>query len=122
MEAASGAIGHLSRRARSNLVRRPITRGPVKRRYVSASTLSIGDRVAPTKSVMSFIVAGEIEIIGIFPQNGFQAIRPGAAVKLVFAHSRPDAFTKPESLKFFEASAKDSLPRPGRSRALHPPD
>jgi len=55
--------------------------------YVTASTVTVGDRAAPTKSVMSFIVAGEIEIIGIFPQNGFQAIRPDAAVKLVFTNT-----------------------------------
>jgi len=35
---------------------------------------------------MSFIVASETQIIGIFPQNGFQTIRPGATVKLVFAN------------------------------------
>jgi multidrug resistance efflux pump len=55
--------------------------------YVTASTLAIGDRAAPTKSAMSFIVAGETEIIGIFPQNGFQSIRAGTTVKLVFANS-----------------------------------
>jgi multidrug resistance efflux pump len=55
--------------------------------YVSASTLAIGDRAAPTKSAMAFIVVSEIEIIGIFPQNGFQTIRPGAVVKLVFSNS-----------------------------------
>ena len=55
--------------------------------YVTASTLGVGDRATPTKSVMAFIVLSEIEIIGIFPQNGFQAISPGAAVKLVFANS-----------------------------------
>jgi multidrug resistance efflux pump len=47
--------------------------------YVTASTATVGDRVSPSKSVMSFIVAIETEIIGIFPQNGFQTIRPGAA-------------------------------------------
>jgi multidrug resistance efflux pump len=55
--------------------------------FVTASTVTVGDRVSPAKSVMSFIVADEIEIIGIFPQNGFQAIRPGAPVKLVFANA-----------------------------------
>jgi multidrug resistance efflux pump len=55
--------------------------------FLTASTVTVGDRVSPAKSVMSFIVADEIEIIGIFPQNGFQAIRPGAAVKLVFANA-----------------------------------
>jgi multidrug resistance efflux pump len=55
--------------------------------YVTASTLGVGDRATPSKSAMAFVTAGEIEIIGIFPQNGFQAIRPGAAVKLAFANA-----------------------------------
>ena len=33
---------------------------------------------------MSFIVADDIAIIGMFPPNGFQVIEPGASVKLVF--------------------------------------
>jgi multidrug resistance efflux pump len=55
--------------------------------YVTASTLSVGDRASPARSVMGFIVAGDIEIIGIFSQNGFQAIRSGADVALVFANA-----------------------------------
>jgi multidrug resistance efflux pump len=55
--------------------------------YVSASTLVVGHRVTPFKSAMAFIVVGETEIIGIFPQNGFQTIRPGTAVRLVFANN-----------------------------------
>ena len=33
---------------------------------------------------MSFIVTDEITIVGMFAPNGFQTIRPGAQVKLVF--------------------------------------
>jgi multidrug resistance efflux pump len=33
---------------------------------------------------MSFIVTSDITIVGVFSQNGFNAIKPGAAVKLVF--------------------------------------
>jgi hypothetical protein len=33
---------------------------------------------------MSFIVTDDIVIVGMFPPNGFQAIKPGAKVKLVF--------------------------------------
>ena len=47
-------------------------------------TLAVGDRVAPARSVMSFIVANDITIVGMFSPNGFNAIKPGAAVKLVF--------------------------------------
>jgi multidrug resistance efflux pump len=55
--------------------------------YVSASTLTVGQRVTPFKSAMAFIVVSEIEILGIFPQNGFQTIRPGTTVRLVFSHN-----------------------------------
>lgn len=34
---------------------------------------------------MSFIVADEITLVGVFDQNGFKNIRRGAPVKLVFA-------------------------------------
>ncbi len=54
--------------------------------YATALTLAIGDRALASKSAMSFIVAGETQIIGIFPQNGFQTIRPGATVELAFAN------------------------------------
>lgn len=55
--------------------------------YVAASTLAAGDRASPGRSLMGFIVASEIEIIGIFPQNGFQSIRPKGLVKLAFSNS-----------------------------------
>jgi len=54
--------------------------------YATALTLAVGDRALSSKSAMSFIVAGETQIIGIFPQNGFQTIRPGATVMLAFAN------------------------------------
>jgi multidrug resistance efflux pump len=52
--------------------------------YVSTLTLTVGDRALPARSVMSFIVRDEITIVGMFAPNGFQTIRPGAQVKLVF--------------------------------------
>jgi multidrug resistance efflux pump len=52
--------------------------------YVTAMALSVGDRAAPTRSVMSFIVADELVIVGMFPPNGFQTIKPGTEVALVF--------------------------------------
>jgi multidrug resistance efflux pump len=55
--------------------------------YVSASTLAVGHRVTPFRSAMAFIIASETEILGIFPQNGFQTIRPGTAVRLVFSNT-----------------------------------
>ena len=56
--------------------------------YVTAMTLAVGARAVPLRGTLSFILADEISIIGVFDQNGFRNIKRGAAVKLVFA-SRP---------------------------------
>jgi multidrug resistance efflux pump len=53
--------------------------------YVTVMALTPGDRTSPLKSVMSFIVLKDIQIVGIFPQVGFQTIQPGAATQFVFA-------------------------------------
>jgi multidrug resistance efflux pump len=47
--------------------------------------LTVGARVLPARSALSFILADEVTLVGVFSQNGFQSIRPGASVKLVFA-------------------------------------
>lgn len=52
--------------------------------YVTVMTLTVGDRALQARSLMSFIVTNEITIIGMFPPNGFQTIKAGVAVKLVF--------------------------------------
>jgi multidrug resistance efflux pump len=54
--------------------------------YVSAMTLAVGARAVPLRAAMSFILANEITIVGVFDQNGFKSIKPGAPVKLVFAN------------------------------------
>jgi multidrug resistance efflux pump len=51
---------------------------------VTVMALAVGDRVTPVRTVMSFIDSSEIMIVGMFSQNGFRAIRPGADVTLVF--------------------------------------
>ena len=51
---------------------------------VTIMALSVGDRAMPARSVMSFIVANDIVITGMFPPNGFRTIKSGARVKLVF--------------------------------------
>jgi len=51
---------------------------------VTLMTLAVGDRAHLTRSVLSFIVTDDITIIGMFQPNGFQTIKPGAPVKLVF--------------------------------------
>jgi multidrug resistance efflux pump len=46
--------------------------------------VAIGARALAARSLMSFIVSDDIVIVGMFPPNGFQTIKPGARVKLVF--------------------------------------
>jgi multidrug resistance efflux pump len=52
--------------------------------YVTTIGLSVGDRALEHSSVLSFVVADQVKIIGMFSPNGFRAIKPGTAVKLVF--------------------------------------
>jgi multidrug resistance efflux pump len=52
--------------------------------YVSVMAATIGDRALQARSLMSFIVTDEIVIVGMFSPNGFQTIKRGATVKLVF--------------------------------------
>src|SRR6267154_2631811 len=52
--------------------------------YVTLVTLSVGDRALQARSAMSFIVENEITLVGMFSQNGFQTIKEGAPVDIVF--------------------------------------
>ncbi|WP_247818670.1 biotin/lipoyl-binding protein [Bradyrhizobium sp. 40] len=52
--------------------------------YVTVVALSVGDRALQARSAMSFIVEDEITLVGMFAQNGFQAVKEGAPVDLVF--------------------------------------
>jgi multidrug resistance efflux pump len=52
--------------------------------YVTEMALAAGDRATQARAVMSFIITDEITLIGMFSPNGFQTIKPGAPVKLVF--------------------------------------
>jgi multidrug resistance efflux pump len=52
--------------------------------YVSTMALAVGDRTLQARGAMSFIVEDELMIVGLFSPNGFQTIKPGAPVKLVF--------------------------------------
>ena len=52
--------------------------------YVTIVALSVGDRALQAHSAMSFIVENEITIVGMFSQNGFQTIKDGAPVDIVF--------------------------------------
>ena len=52
--------------------------------YVTIVALSVGDRALQAHSAMSFIVENEITIVGMFSQDGFQTIKDGAPVDIVF--------------------------------------
>src|SRR6266481_2063142 len=52
--------------------------------YVTLVTLTVGDRALQFHSAMSFIVEKEIIIVGMFSQNGFQTVKVGAPVDIVF--------------------------------------
>src|SRR5450631_432228 len=52
--------------------------------YVTVVALSVGDRALQARSAMSFIVENEITMVGLFSQNGFQTIKEGTAVDIVF--------------------------------------
>src|SRR5258708_6243714 len=55
--------------------------------YVGTLTLNKGDRATPSKSVMSFILADATRLVGIFSQNGFQTIKPGARVQFALSNN-----------------------------------
>jgi multidrug resistance efflux pump len=54
---------------------------------VTIVALSVGDRALQARSAMSFIVESEIMVVGMFSQNGFQTIKEGAPVDIVFDNS-----------------------------------
>jgi RND family efflux transporter MFP subunit len=53
--------------------------------YVANLALNKGDRASSSKSVMSFILSDGIRLVGIFSQNGFQTIKPGAQVQFALS-------------------------------------
>jgi multidrug resistance efflux pump len=55
--------------------------------YVTLMALGKGHMAVQNKPAMSFIVADEVGIIGIFRQNGFASIKAGAKAMVVFADS-----------------------------------
>src|SRR6266576_3868993 len=52
--------------------------------YVTLVAVNVGDRALQMHSAMSFIVENEITLVGMFSQNGFQTIKDGASVDIVF--------------------------------------
>jgi multidrug resistance efflux pump len=61
--------------------------------YASAMALAVGARVLPARSALSFILADDVTLVGVFSQNGFQSIKLGATVKLVFANTPGHIYT-----------------------------
>src|SRR5258705_2068547 len=51
---------------------------------VTVVGLTVGDLVPQMHSAMSFIVEKEITLVGMFSQNGFQTIKEGTTVDIVF--------------------------------------
>ena len=59
--------------------------------YATTIGLSVGDRALEHSSVLSFIVADQVKIVGMFAPNGFRAIKPGADCQTrVRRSARPD--------------------------------
>lgn len=52
--------------------------------YATLIALTVGDRALQARAVMSFIVSSEVTLVGVFSQNAFRTIRPGAPVWIVF--------------------------------------
>jgi multidrug resistance efflux pump len=52
--------------------------------YATLVTASVGDRALQASSAMSFIVESEITLVALFSQNGFQTVKDGARVAIVF--------------------------------------
>jgi multidrug resistance efflux pump len=84
--------------------------------YVTVVALTIGDRALQARSAMSFIVEKEITLVGMFSQNGFQTIKEGAPVDIVFDNA-PAASITPGSSRSRRASARGRSPCRGRWRA-----
>jgi multidrug resistance efflux pump len=55
--------------------------------YVTLVAVTVGDRALQARSAMSFIIEDEITLVGMFSQNGFQAIKEGTAVEMVFENA-----------------------------------
>jgi hypothetical protein len=85
--------------------------------YVTIIALIVGDRAFQLRSAMSFIVENEITIVGMFSQNGFQAIMVGTPVDGVFDNARA-AFITQRLPQFPTVSVRSTLPYPGH---LHAP-
>jgi multidrug resistance efflux pump len=77
--------------------------------YVTIVTVTVGNRALQMHPAMSFIVEKEITLVGMFSQNGFQTVKEGAAVDIVFDNA-PGRIYRARSPPFRRVSVR------GRSR------
>jgi len=77
--------------------------------FVTLVALSVGDRALQARSAMSFIVENEITLVGMFSQNGFQTIKEGAPVDIVFDNA-PGRIYRAKVTQLRRASARDRSP------------
>ena len=80
--------------------------------------LTVGDRALQMHSAMSFIVENEITLVGMFSQNGFQTIKEGAAVDIVFDNA-PGRIYHAKIIGDSEGYRPGAGRRVGNARAHH---
>jgi multidrug resistance efflux pump len=85
---------------------------------VTIMALAVGDRAVPAKPVLSFVLNTDVMLVGMFAPNGFDTVKPGAAVKLIFDndpgrvhHAKIDAI--PEGVGQGEVAVSGTLARVG---------
>jgi multidrug resistance efflux pump len=86
--------------------------------YVAVVALTVGDRALQARSAMSFIVESEITLVGMFSQNGFQTIKEGATVDIVFDNTpgriyRAKIIAIPKGIGQGQIAASGTLARTG---------
>lgn len=77
--------------------------------YASGVTLAVGNRASPLRSVIAFIDADSLRINGVFSQNGFRSIVPGAKVKFALS-SRPGVIHDSHVLEVFRGIGQGQVP------------
>jgi multidrug resistance efflux pump len=80
--------------------------------FVSGLTLAVGQRVTPIRSAMGFIEKDSIRINGVFQQNGFRRIVPGAAVRFALS-SNPGRLHESRILEIFSGIGQGQVPVSG---------
>jgi multidrug resistance efflux pump len=53
--------------------------------YVSTMALAVGTRAVPLRAALSFILADDIALVGVFEQNGFKYMKKDTLVRVAFS-------------------------------------